>query len=254
MNLIKLKAPSGVKRILRELKVQTPKILGKDLFGIYVYGSLTYDAFSPRSSDVDVIVVLNKEFSKGQLGAIRDLYSNLRKINKWGRDLEISFVSRKKIFTPHKVYQSRQKRIVLIDSSDAFNPITWMNIRQSGVVLYGPSPKKWISEISRVRLNNALRRELWYVKRAVAKKRRQKMWEQVYYILTLSRVLFTWNHYALPSKRTAGEWALQNIDAGLRGGLMRALKLLHVRTDKAGTKYFANFLQDLIKYTESKVK
>lgn len=52
--------PAQVSALLQGLTAQLPVIIGKNLVGIYVYGSLTQQAFSPKRSDVDCIVVTKR--------------------------------------------------------------------------------------------------------------------------------------------------------------------------------------------------
>jgi predicted nucleotidyltransferase len=47
-----------VNRLLDELGTRVQAILGANLRGIYLYGSLTLDAFTPETSDVDFLVVM----------------------------------------------------------------------------------------------------------------------------------------------------------------------------------------------------
>ncbi len=58
--------PAKVSALLRELAAQLPVILGRNLFGVYLYGSLTQSAFDPRRSDVDCIVVTRRDMSDAQ--------------------------------------------------------------------------------------------------------------------------------------------------------------------------------------------
>src|SRR5919199_1004068 len=60
------RAPAQVSALLRELAAQLPVILGRNLVGIYLYGSLTQRAFDPRRRDVDLIVVTLRDLSDAQ--------------------------------------------------------------------------------------------------------------------------------------------------------------------------------------------
>ena len=55
--------------LLGSIASNFPAILGENLVGIYQWGSLTYDAFDPRCSDVDFIVVTRRDLDDGQFVA-----------------------------------------------------------------------------------------------------------------------------------------------------------------------------------------
>lgn len=44
--------PPDLRALLDELSAQLPKLLGRDLVGIYIYGSLTQGAFQPERSEL----------------------------------------------------------------------------------------------------------------------------------------------------------------------------------------------------------
>lgn len=54
------RVPHQVSALLDELAAQLPVLLGKNVIGVYVCGSLTQQAFDPRRSDVDCIAVLRR--------------------------------------------------------------------------------------------------------------------------------------------------------------------------------------------------
>jgi len=58
--------PKQVIALLQELAARLPVVLGKNLAGIYIYGSLTQGSFNSKRSDVDCIVVTNRELSDSQ--------------------------------------------------------------------------------------------------------------------------------------------------------------------------------------------
>ena len=65
-----------VNAILTQLSAGLPELLGEQLVGLYLTGSLTYGDFDPGSSDIDFLAVLSKELSDEQLHAIRTLHES----------------------------------------------------------------------------------------------------------------------------------------------------------------------------------
>ena len=60
------RVPAQVSALLDEVAERLPVILGRNLVGIYLYGSLTQRAFDPARSDVDLIVVTRRDLSDAQ--------------------------------------------------------------------------------------------------------------------------------------------------------------------------------------------
>jgi predicted nucleotidyltransferase len=58
--------PKFVKEVLKETLLGVHSILGDNLIGIYLYGSLAMECFNPKSSDIDIIVVAKKRLLREQ--------------------------------------------------------------------------------------------------------------------------------------------------------------------------------------------
>ncbi len=78
-----VRIPSQVFALLDALATQLPVVLGKNLIGIYLYGSLTQAAFNPKRSDIDCIVVTERVLSEAQLRRLRRWLSLAAESNHW---------------------------------------------------------------------------------------------------------------------------------------------------------------------------
>lgn len=248
------KIPSEVKKLLQALKTELPKILGNDLFGLYVYGSLTYKAFNPATSDVDAVAVLKRDLNKRQLSKLRDFHHLLTTFGRRGDELELSYVNKHKFFTPSLVYERRGNRFIKVKYWDTFNPITWLNIRTSGFTLFGPKPLIWVPKVSRDHLEKALRKELEYYRKMIKKRPKARLWEQVYWVLTLCRIMFTKHEGTLPSKEQAGKWALKNLHKQWHRMIRLSLKYRPVYTKRKGLKIFNEKIPLFLKYIQQMIK
>src|SRR5882672_2252039 len=134
--------PAPVFALLDDLVARLPVLLRRNLVGIYLYGSLTQSAFNPARSDVDCVVVTERALSDAQFRRLGEWLSVSAKSNPWTKRLQVSFLLRNKVLTrnsPSCLYQfGKLKR----SKSDA-NPIIWLNILQSGEILYGPRPESF---------------------------------------------------------------------------------------------------------------
>ncbi|PYS91154.1 MAG: hypothetical protein DMF64_12950 [Acidobacteria bacterium] len=208
--------PAQVSALLQELTTQLPLILGRNLVGIYLYGSLTQRAFNPKRSDVDLIVVTRRDLSAAQFKRLDAWLARARESNAWVERLQGSFLIRDEILTMNAKACLYQFGELKRSGSDG-NPIIWLNVLRSGVVLYGPQPESFVPEVTPEILSAALAREVGYL-RAEITEQPQSEWRdmpsyRVYAVLTLCRILYSFRHGTIVSKRRAAKWALKHLPA-----------------------------------------
>jgi hypothetical protein len=134
-----------------------PVLLGKNLVGVYVYGSLTQNAFNPKDSDIDCIVVTNRELSDAQFRRLGAWLARAADANRWAARLQITFLIKNEILTMSSKGCLFQFGRLERSGSDG-NPIIWMNVLKSGLVLYGPRPESFVPAITPEILFEALER------------------------------------------------------------------------------------------------
>ena len=91
------RVPSQLTALLDSLSEQLPLLLGRNLVGIYLYGSLTQRAFNPKRSDVDCIVVTRRKVTGRQFTQIRSWFAAAAKSNPWVLRLQASFLIRNRV-------------------------------------------------------------------------------------------------------------------------------------------------------------
>jgi predicted nucleotidyltransferase len=206
--------PAPVFALLDDLVARLPFLLRRNLVGIYLYGSLTQSAFNPARSDVDCVVVTERALSDAQFRRLGEWLSVSAKSNPWTKRLQVSFLLRNKVLTrnsPSCLYQfGKLKR----SKSDA-NPIIWLNILQSGEILYGPRPESFVPPITPQIMFQALVREVGYLREEIIEKPRSK-WRDVafyraYAVLTLCRILYSFRTGSVTSKPRAAKWAINHL-------------------------------------------
>ena len=206
--------PAQVTALLCDLGAHLPVLLRGNLVGIYLYGSLTQEAFDSKRSDIDCIVVTKRALSDAQFKKLRAWLTLNAKSNPWTSRLQASFLLRDKVLTansPSCLYQfGRLKR----SRSDG-NPIIWMNVLRSGEILYGPRPESFVPPITREILFRALEREVGYLREEIIENPRSK-WRDVafyraYAVLTLCRILYSFNTGTIVSKQRAARWAMKHL-------------------------------------------
>jgi predicted nucleotidyltransferase len=219
--------PDEVNFLLKEIAAGFPVLLGDNLTGIYLYGSLTQGAFDPARSDVDCIAVTLRNLSDGEFTAVGEWLDRKSRENPWTAKLQMSFLLRDEILVmDSKAYLYQFGRLVRCGSDG--NPILWMNILKSGVTLHGPPAREFVPEITPAVLHEALVRETGYLRDELRNEKSE--WRDVpkyraYAVLTLCRILYSHATGEIGSKPEAAEWAravlpseLQEmVDLALRG-------------------------------------
>lgn len=185
---------------------------GQEPVGIYLHGSLTQRAFNPKRSDVDCIVVTRRGLSDAQLRRLGAWLSRAAEVNQWAARLQMLFLLRNEVLTMNSKACLYQFGLLKRSDSDG-NPIIWMNILQSGVVLFGPSPESFVPVITPEMLFQALEREVGYLREEISGKP-QSQWRDVpsyraYAVLTLCRILYSFRKGTIVSKQRAAKWAIK---------------------------------------------
>jgi hypothetical protein len=208
------RTPARVSALLNELTARLPVILGRNLVGIYLYGSLTQRAFDPRRSDVDLIVVTRRDLSDAQFRRLGAWLACAGESNPWATRLQMIFLIRDEVLTMDSKACLYQFGKLNRGGSDG-NPIIWMNVLESGVVLYGPRPETFVPRITSEILFEALVREVGYLREEIVEKPSGE-WRDVpsyraYAVLTLCRILYSHEHGTIVSKKRAANWALRDL-------------------------------------------
>src|SRR4051812_1595326 len=83
---------SDINEILLSVSDNIKNILGQNLIGLYLFGSLSYSDFNPDSSDIDIVAILNKPLAQQELQLIKRFHQRIKdKYPKWADRLECSY-------------------------------------------------------------------------------------------------------------------------------------------------------------------
>lgn len=188
-------------------------MLEGNLVGLYLYGSITQGAFDPRRSDVDCIVVTSRDLSDREFNDLREWLKSIAS-NPWKKRLQITFLIRDQILKVNAKACNLQFGELKRCGSDG-NPIVWMNVLASGIVLYGEPPASFVPPISSKLLNEALVREIGYLREEISTKKisewRDNPKYRIYAVLTICRILYSFERRTVVSKPEAARWALRTL-------------------------------------------
>ena len=82
--------PEPAGSVLEELETHVRDLLGPNLRGMYVYGSLAFECYNPARSDVDVLVLTRRRMAPETRRALSSVLRQLQSV----APLEISFLAR----------------------------------------------------------------------------------------------------------------------------------------------------------------
>ena len=214
MNNFSESIPENLSVLLDEMANDFPSILENNLVGIYLWGSLTYEAFDERCSDVDCIVVTRRNINDREFSTLKGWFENSLKKNHWASKLDMRFVIDKEFLDKTSTCCGFHFGKLTRHGSDG-NPIIWVNIGQSGVTIWGRPVKEIAPEVTQECLNEALLLELEYLKEDLAANAGDTsnlaFFHNSYAVLTACRILYTTHNQTLVSKDEASLWTVQNV-------------------------------------------
>ena len=208
--------PPDLSELLQLMATDFPAILSGNLVGIYLWGSLTYEAFEETCSDVDCIGVTRRDLDDREFSELDEWFRNKVENNRWARRIDMRFVIDHEFLDKSSrccgFYHYTGK---LVRHGSDGNPIIWMNIAESGITLWGQDAKRIAPHVSHECLLEALKLELNYLKEDLAANagdRSDKAFvHNAYAVLTACRILYSASEKALASKDQAYSWAMETV-------------------------------------------
>lgn len=219
--------PAEVSALLQHLTAHLPVILGKKLVGLYLYGSVTQRTFNPKRSDVDCIVVTERDLSDAQFRKLGAWLAGAAKSNPWIARLQMLFLIKNEVLTMNSHACLYQFGVLKRSGSDG-NPIIWMDFLKSGIVLFGPRPESFLPVITPEIFFQALERELGYLREEISTKPKSE-WRDVpsyraYAVLTVCRILYSFRKGTIVSKQRAARWAIKYLPEEWGALILQALE------------------------------
>ncbi|MBI2850875.1 MAG: DUF4111 domain-containing protein [Chloroflexi bacterium] len=214
-----------VNSVVDDLLTRVKAVLGSNLVGLYLHGSLALGAFVPNRSDIDVVILTADVISDKESSDLKEMHAQIeaRRLPSTP-ELEVAYVPVKNLQQdfagafPH-FYGGEVLRLekYLIERHV---------LREHGVVVAGPDPKMLVVPILPDELKQAVILEFQHhwVPMLRDTKELQHPGYQVYAVLTMCRILYTLEHKTIVSKSAAAAWAQQILPEPMSGLIQRALK------------------------------
>lgn len=214
VNVPHVNVPNDLSDLLQVMATELPVILHGNLVGIYLWGSLTYDAFDETCSDVDLVAVTRRDLDDREFSELDEWFKEKGKLNRWVCRIDMRFVIEHEFLDKTSRCCGFYNYIGKLNrhGSDG-NPFIWINVAQSGITLWGKDAKLIAPHVSDEYLSAALLLELNYLKEDLtsnAGDRSDKAFiHNAYAVLTACRILYSAHHKVLVSKNQAYGWAME---------------------------------------------
>ncbi len=206
--------PEEIPTLLAEMANDFPSLLENNLGGIYLWGSLTNEAFDERCSDVDCIVVTRRDVNGEEFDTLEQWFEKSLGQNVWASKLDMRFVIDGEFLDKNSKCCGFHFGKLVRHGSDG-NPIIWVNIKQSGITLWGKPAAEIAPKVAKECLNEALLLELEYLKENLAEyvsdESDTEFFHNSYAVLTACRIFYTAHYQTLVSKEKASGWTKENV-------------------------------------------
>lgn len=233
--IARLTPHDDINAILTRLASGLANILGDDLTGFYLTGSLTYGDFDRGSSDIDYLTVLDQPITTTQRQALVQLHAEIgRRYPEWRERIEGSYVTRSMLpnILPPKQGRPYVNGGAFWEPDPPYGNEWLLNLyvlRECGIALIGPEPAELIGPVAIEDVREASQRDLveeWLPK-ADDPAAFADSHLRAYVTLTLCRILHRAAHDGVASKRIAAAWVRERYDEPWRSLVERAERWSH---------------------------
>ena len=236
---------------------KSKSILGENLIGIYLHGSLVFGCFNPLKSDIDLILVVKESVSKETKRKFMDMVVlENEKTTKKGIELSIVKEEYCKNFvypTPFELHFSNmhlswykenpEDYIEKMHGTDKDLAAHFTVINQCGITLFGENKEKVFAVVSKEYYIDSILYDIENAKEDILE-------NPVYIILNLCRVLYFLEEGKVSSKKEGGKWGILHLPSEF--SLLIKDALLSYTSDKSFEKWekskeFAEYILDKVK-------
>jgi predicted nucleotidyltransferase len=200
------------------------ELLGEELVGAYLHGSLALGGFNSEESDVDFLVVTRRELDEGRVESLAAMHQRL------GQRLDGSYLplDDARVLDParswHPHIEARGGSLV-VDRHGAETVIYRYVLRKCGVVRFGAPPQELIDPVTADELRAAVREAVadWWVPRVDVQPRDfADARYRAYMVVTMCRIRYTLARGDVVSKPAAARWAIAHLEPSRHSLIERA--------------------------------
>jgi predicted nucleotidyltransferase len=196
-----LTCPDSLKSAITRYASSLQELVGEDLLGIYLYGSVARGCYHPAQSDVDVIAVVRDGWEEVEEPSLIETH------NDSGLPIDAVVVTESQLQvdafpTPVVLLVKPISGHTIVRAPDGSKDflLQRQDTYEAGMALIGPDPKELIHPVPWPLLAESLN---FLFPHIVPNFKNP--------VLMLSRIACAWETRRLCSKREAGEWAVESI-------------------------------------------
>lgn len=212
----------SVNLMVQTLFERSYEILGDNILGMYLQGSLATGDFNVKSSDIDFIFVLHEKLTKTEREKIQEMWEEIVKEevgeedSKMARQLDGSYV-RKDLFKYPGLPEEDRDHM----NGDGFGAPTsygyeWIFekyiLYNHPIIITGPLPRTFIKPVTGDEITEATVGFFYKNFKRFLKEDLSDSYKQVYGVLTMCRVLLTLKEKKEVSKIRAARWTQKNFN------------------------------------------
>lgn len=210
---MKLTSYEDSSALLGALLERIQSVLGTNIIGVYIYGSLVSGGFDPDVSDIDLLAVTARTISKPEFEALKKMHAdNAWRYSRWNNRIEVQYTALSALQT-FKIHSSK---IVTISPGEPMHFVNagidwllnWYEVQENGVVLFGPNQSSILPSISKSEYVSALKdsARYWHRRIHTFTRKSSRGWG-AYIVLTMCRMLYGYRYGKQASKPQAAVWA-----------------------------------------------
>jgi hypothetical protein len=238
---------ADVNALLDLLLSRMRTVLGEELVGLYLYGSLAAGDFDRDSSDIDFVAATAGEPDEREVAQLERMHEEIAASGgPWGGRLEGAYLSLAALrrYDPNhrQPFLSPRFRVTALGADWVINRYV---LREKGIVIAGPSPASLINPITPEELIDAVRQSCkeWSAYLDAPEVMRTRTY-QAFTILTMCRALYALDRGEFVSKPAAARWAEEHLGPEWTALIRRALASRHdERADDAALPETLRFLR-----------
>jgi len=121
--------------------LQALEPLSSHFYGIYIYGSIAFEAFEERESDIDILALTQGEWTTQELAQLHALHTKLMGAHRLGNRLDVLYVPLRNLgkcnsrIAPYPTIQNGNFSPARYGD---LNYITWWTVKNKSIRLLGP--------------------------------------------------------------------------------------------------------------------
>ncbi len=213
--------PREVQGLVAEFREQLPKVLGKNLVGTYLFGSIAFPEYEPRAGDIDFYTVIRRRLGAREIRDLDRMHRVLTAKFDFGRKLDgfyIPLFQARRSRSSRRLVSSSHGRIHRGGFDDAWALHREHFRRGAYIRLHGPRSRDIFSTADLSSIRKALYRGLAYSRNIIDS---DPWWA----VLNLCRVVYTFRTGRIAvSKLQGARWALKELDPKWRPPIMAAIR------------------------------